>query len=178
VRKGERMAALEGRLPAVLQGADKPKNAEEGIVFADLAYRTKRYGPAVRLYAQAFEADPNLAEDMTAANRYSAACAAALAGAGKGEDRPPADEQARARLRKQAVAWLRADLAAWTKQAGPGPPQPKDRVAQTLDAWKSDADLVGIRDEAAVKALPEDEQTACRALWTDADVSLRKALGP
>ena len=71
------MAALEGRLPAVLRGAEKPKDAAEGLVFANLAYRTRRYGPSVRLYAESFEADPKLAEDMSAGHRYNAACAAA-----------------------------------------------------------------------------------------------------
>jgi hypothetical protein len=35
---------------------------------------------AARLAAEAFQADSRLAEDMTAGNRYNAACAAALAG--------------------------------------------------------------------------------------------------
>jgi eukaryotic-like serine/threonine-protein kinase len=178
VRKAERMTAAESRLPAVLLGTDKPKDAADGIVFADLAYQTKRYGPSVRLYAEAFEADPKLAEDLSAGNRYSAACAAALAAAGKGEDRPPSDEKARARARKQAIAWLRADLASWTKQAASGAPQAKDKFAQSMHQWKADADLVGLRDEAAVKALLEDERTDCRALWAEVDASLRKALGP
>ena len=176
VRQAERMAALEGRLPAVLLGGDRPRDVAEGLVFANLAYRTKRCGSSVRLYAVAFGADPKLAEDMSAGHRYNAACAAALAGAGKDPDQPPPDEAERARLRTQAVAWLRADLAAWTKQAASGPHQAKDLAAQTLEHWKTDADLVGLRDEAAVKALPEDERSACHALWSQVDAVLKKSL--
>ena len=84
-------------------------------------------------------------------------------GEGKVEDRPT-DEAERARLRKRAVAWLRADLASWTKQAGSGPPQAKALVAPTLEHWKQDADLVGLRDEAGRQGrCREDERTACRA---------------
>jgi serine/threonine protein kinase/tetratricopeptide (TPR) repeat protein len=178
VRQAERMAALEGRLQAVLRGDDKPRDAAEGLVFADLAYRTRRCGPSVRLYAEAFGADPKLAEDMSAGNRYNAACAAALASAGKGDGRPPLDQKAMAQLRKQAVAWLRADLTFWTKHAGSGPPQAKALVAQTLFHWKQDADLVGLRGEPAAKALPVDEHEACRALWAEVDALLARSQRP
>jgi hypothetical protein len=47
-------------------------------------------------------------------------------------------------------------------------------VSQTLQHWKTDTDLTGIRDEAALEALPEDQRKACRALWTDVDALLAK----
>ena len=40
--------------------------------------------------------------------------------------------------------------------------------------WQKDTDLAGIRDAASIKALPEDEQTACRALWAEVDQLLKK----
>jgi hypothetical protein len=114
---------------------------------------------------------------MRAGHRYNAACAAALAGAGKGDDKPPTDEPEKARWRKQAVDWLKADLASLTKQAVAGPPQDRVLVYQTLAHWKADPDLTGIRDEAAIKALPEDEQKACRVLWAEVDQVLEKTGG-
>jgi hypothetical protein len=48
-------------------------------------------------------------------------------------------------------------------------------MSQTLQHWKADADLAGIRDEPAVKALPADEQRACRALWAEVDELLAQA---
>jgi len=46
-----------------------------------------------------------------------AARAAALAAARKGEDAAKLDTKEQARLRQQALDWLRADLALHTKQA-------------------------------------------------------------
>jgi Flp pilus assembly protein TadD len=174
VRQAERLVALESRLPAVLRGDDKPKDAAEGIGFADLAYKTKQFGPSARLYIEALRADPKLAEDMKAGNRYNAACAAALAGAGQGDEKPPLDEKEKTRWLKQALDWLRADLAFWTRQAETGNPEARALVSQQLQHWKADTDLAGIRDETAIKALPADEQKACRALWAEVEALLAR----
>ena len=144
-------------------GHEKPKDVAETLEFADLAVRTKQFAPSVRLYVAAFQAEPKLAEDMRAAIRYNAACAAALAGDFKGDDKPPLGEPEKARWRKQAIEWLKADLAHWNKQAEAGKPEAKGLVKQQLEHWKEDTDLASIRDEAAVKGLPEDEQKDCRA---------------
>jgi serine/threonine-protein kinase len=116
--------------------------------------------------------DPKLAEDMEAGNRYNAARAAALAGAGEGEQEPPPDEPERARWRKKAVEWLRADLARWSEPARSATPAARGEIAGTLRHWKADADLAGLRDPAAIAALPPDEQAACRALWSEVDALL------
>ncbi len=172
--RAERMVALEGRLPAVLRGDLKPKEAAEGIGFADLAYQTQQFGSSARLYSEAFQADPKLAEDMKDQNRYNAACSAAPVGAGKSKDTPPVDATAKLAWRKQAIDWLRADLTFWTKQAQAGKPEAKAVVSERLEHWKDDSDLEGIRDEGAVKALSEDEKKACRTLWADVDALLKK----
>jgi serine/threonine-protein kinase len=57
LRQAERMVVLENRLPAVLRGEDKPKDAREGIDFASLASKMKRFGPSARLYAESFGCD-------------------------------------------------------------------------------------------------------------------------
>jgi hypothetical protein len=46
---------------------------------------------------------------------------------------------------------------------------------QTLQRWKADPDLAGIREEPALARLPADEQKACRALWSAVDALLAKA---
>jgi hypothetical protein len=175
VRRAERLVALEHRLPAVLRGDDKPNDAAEGIGFANLAYNMKQFGPSARLYAESLRADPKLAGDLSSGHRYNAACAAALAGAGQGDDKPPLDEKEKTRWRKQALDWLRADLAFWTRQAKTGKPEAKALVSQQLQHWKANTDLAGIRDETALKALPDEEQKACRALWAEVDALLAKA---
>ncbi len=175
VRRAERTIALESRLPAVLRGDEKPRDADEGIGFAELAYNAKQFSRSARLYAESLGADPKHAETVETGHRYSAACAAALAAGGKGDDKPPMNEPEKDRLRTQAIDWLKADLAFWAKQANTGKPEAKALVSQKLQHWKADSDLAGIRDETAIKALPEDEQRACRALWAEVDALLAKA---
>src|SRR6516164_4586354 len=66
----------------------------------------KLHHTATGLYAAAFAADPKLADDLKAGHRYRAACAAALAAAGQGEDAAKLDDKEKVRLRKQALDWL------------------------------------------------------------------------
>jgi serine/threonine protein kinase/Flp pilus assembly protein TadD len=175
VRQAERLVALDSRLPAILRGDDTPNDAADLIAVADLARKMKRLSASVRLYAESFRADPKLAEDMKSLHRYNAACSAALLVAGKGDDKPLLDEPAKARCRKQALEWLRADLSYWTKQAVTGKPETTVLIVETLQHWKEDSDLAGIRDETALAALPEDERKAFRALWAEVDARLAKA---
>src|SRR5206468_10853885 len=75
---------------------------------------------------------PALADDLKSWNRYNAACSAALAGCGQGNDVSGLDEKALARLRQQAMVWLRADLAAWEKQ--PPANHKEDRKSTRLNS--------------------------------------------
>jgi hypothetical protein len=108
---------------------------------------------------------------MQAQNRDNAA----FAGCGQGKDQPALDEAAKARWRKQAVEWLKADLAFWTKQIGTGPAKQRPFVAETLGKWKAARDLAGIREQAALAKLPKQERIACRALWAEVDALLKKS---
>jgi tetratricopeptide (TPR) repeat protein len=171
----ERQVALGARLPAVLAGKVKPADAAESLDFAQFCYEKTLHGSSARLWAETFQAQPKLAEDMQAQHRFNAACAAALAGCGQTKDDPPLDDAARARWRKQAIDWLKADLAAWTKILEGGTPQARQAVSKALQHWKADPDLAGLRDPSALGKHPEYEQKACRALWADVDALLAKA---
>ena len=175
IAQSERLIPLAKRLPAILRGEDRPADADEAIGLADICTKRSFHATASRLYEEAFAFQPALAEKPVAFHRYNAACAAALSAAGRGKDGPPPDDAARARLREQARAGLRADLAALSKLLNSGTPQAADTVAKTLAHWKADADLATLRDEAALAKLPEAEQTALRALWADAEALLAKA---
>ena len=98
-----------------------------------------------------------------------------MAGCGQGKDEPPLDEAIKARWRRQAIDWLKADFVAWSKILQSGPPQARQGVPQTLQHWKADSDLAGIRDESALAKLTEDEHKACRALWAEVDALLAKS---
>jgi Tfp pilus assembly protein PilF len=177
VRQAERLVALEPRLHAVLRGLDSPRDAGEAIELASAAYRARRYGPAARLFAEAFRAELVLEADINSGHRYNAARAAALAGTARGEA-PSNDEGEKSRWRMQAVAWLAGDVTGWTTVVDSFPPEWRASAAEVLARWKAEADLAGIRDEAALAMLPEDEQKACRALWIDVDRVLEKAQVP
>src|SRR5262249_46303869 len=92
VRQAEQRVALAGRLTAVLRGDHRPADPAEGVVFALLAHHKRRYVAAARLWADALAADPKLAADPQAQHRYNAACSAARAAAGEGEDDPMPDD--------------------------------------------------------------------------------------
>jgi Flp pilus assembly protein TadD len=171
----ERQASQVARLPAVLASNYKPADADETLGFAEICYLTRLHGSSARLWAEAFQSQPKLLDDMETQHRYNAACAAVLAGCGQGKDIPPLDEETKSRWRKQAIDWLKADLAHWTKEAESKKPEAKALVSQTLQHWKTDPDLGGIRDKAAPAKLSEAEQRACRALWAEVDAVLAKA---
>src|SRR5204862_7263241 len=111
LKECERCIATESKLAAVLKGEAAPSDAGTSI---ELAWHCLHYkhlnASAARFYLSAFEAQPDLAANRDRSHRYHAACAAVLAGCGQGEDAVRLDEPERARLRQQALDWLRADL--------------------------------------------------------------------
>ena len=111
---------------------------------------------------------------MQAQTRYLAASAAALAAAGKGIDQPPLDELGRSRWRKQALDWLNADLAYWSTQAETGVPQSMALVRRALQNWRVDRDLTSVRDDSHLQRLPQGEQKAWQAFWSDVAALLKK----
>jgi tetratricopeptide (TPR) repeat protein/WD40 repeat protein len=169
LEKYQQILALDRRLPAILEGKDRPANDAERLALGRLCVLRyqKRYAASCRFYGEAFAHNARLADDMQEPDRYNAACAAALAGSGKGNDAAGLDEKERARLRRQALDWLRADLALRAQQAASDKPQERASVRQELQHWQQDADLAGLRDPAAVAKLPAHEQPACRKLWAD-----------
>jgi tetratricopeptide (TPR) repeat protein len=178
VAAAERTAALADRLPAVLGGTARPTDNGERVGLAWMAHDTKRHAGAARLWAEALEVDPKLGDDRQAQLRYNAACAAALAAAGRGEGEPKPDDASRARLRSQALGWLRAELAAWSKALDSADPKGRAAVAPMLRHWKQDPNLAGVRGAAALAALHEAERADWEALWAGVERLLARAGEP
>ncbi len=166
----ERLLALDARLPALLQAKERPAAAE----LLKLARLCRDYGrphAAADLYTLAFAARPALADDLETGDRYYAACAAARAGAGEGSDGARLGGPKRAGLRRQALAWLRAELARRTTQLQRG-----KSVDWALTTWQTDPALGGVRDPAALANLPAEERASWQRLW--ADVAALRAADP
>ncbi len=165
--KTERLVAVEPKLLAFQEGSYTPASNEEYLDLVEWCQIKKLHHTATRLYAALFAADPKRADDLGAAYRYYAACAAALAAAGQGKDAAQLDDPARARLRKQALDWLRADLVLRTRQCESGKPADRAAVQWALRIWQGESALSGVRDKDALAKLPAEERVACEALWAD-----------
>jgi tetratricopeptide (TPR) repeat protein len=179
VRACERLEALRPRLDALAARRDWPGDAAEGLAFAEVCRQTCecRYALSARMYAEAFESNPELAADVEAANRFNAARAAAAAGCGQGRDGANRGDAEKTRLRRQALDWLRADLAVWSDRARGETPKARSAVRQALEPWRRTADLAGVRDPVGLEQLPEDEGRAWQALWHEVDAVLARVSG-
>ncbi len=171
----QRLVAARDKLPAFQKGAYTPASNEERLALAEWCQIKKFHHTATGLFAAAFATDPKLADDLKSARRYNAACNAALAAAGQGEDAAKLDDKERARLRQQALDWLKADLALRAKQSETGKPADRAAVQKALRHWQKDTDLAGIRVADALAKLPPQEQKECTQLWADVAALLKKA---
>jgi tetratricopeptide (TPR) repeat protein len=173
--RAKRMAPVRDKVQAFQNGSYTAANNDERIGLAEWCWIKKLPHAASHLYAAAFAADAKLADDLEAGHRYDAACHAALAAAGQGDDATKLEDKERTRLRKQALDWLRADLVLHRKQLESGKPTDPAAIQQTLLQWQQDSDFAGIRDAAALAKLAPEERAACEKLWADVAALLKQA---
>ncbi len=83
------------------------------------------------------------------------------------------DDNERTRWRKQAIDWLRANLATYEKQVESGKPADWTMVKQRLTHWQKDADLASIRDQESLAKLSAEEREGCQKLWADVATLLK-----
>jgi tetratricopeptide (TPR) repeat protein len=177
IRTTEALVALDARLPELLKGEAQPKDAGDYLALARFCQIHKQlHAVSARWYTEAFAANPTLSEDLSVGHRYNAACAAALAGCGQGKDAGRLDDKERARLRTQALAWLRADLEAWGRLLDRDPQKSGPAVKQQLQHWLQDTDLNGVRGADALARLPEVERGDWMKLWHEVE-ALRQRVG-
>src|SRR5262249_14755378 len=113
LRHCERLIELDEQLPGILAGKPPSPGPAVRLELARLCYFKRLHRAAARFYKEALGLDPKLADDPSASYRHDAACAAALAGCGRGQDAAKLDAEKYASLRRHALDWLRADLTAW-----------------------------------------------------------------
>ena len=131
-----------------------PRTTRSAEVWPSLCQSKKLYHAAARLFADAFAADPKLADDLKIADRYNAACFASLAGAGQGEDAAKLDDHGAGAAASAGprLAPRRPDTA--DQATGERPARRSSRGTTHVAPLANDGDLAGIRDEAALAKLP------------------------
>jgi tetratricopeptide (TPR) repeat protein/serine/threonine protein kinase len=177
VRQCEREVELDSKLPGFLADNTTPGGPDERIAVAELCILKGLNGAAVRFFKEAFVAQTKLADDLNASHRYNAACAAALAGCAQGEDAAKLDSKERARLRLQALDWLRADLEACRQRLDKGPDKARSLVVNKLRDWLGDPDFACMREPEALAKLPDSERRPWQELWGQVTETLARAEG-
>jgi eukaryotic-like serine/threonine-protein kinase len=176
LKRAEYLAVLEKKLPAIVKGEQKPGSPEEALEMSALCQARGYPVTAARLADDALKSKPPLGDDMGYRRRFLAACAAALAACGNGEESAKLKDEERARWRGQALTWLNADLAVWSRRLEKASAKERGEIASILQRWQHDPSLASVRDEAAVEKLPREAREAWRKLWQEVDKLRRKAL--
>jgi hypothetical protein len=134
-----------------------------------------RFAEAARWYAEVFAAHPHLVVGPPTGHRYYAAWAAVLAGCGQGRDASDLDAEGRAGLRRQALAWLGAELEAQRRLLEREPAPNCGCIAGGLQRWLRDPSFDRVREADALSRLPVAERQAWQKLWADVADTLAQA---
>ena len=126
----------------------------------------------MRLYAKALAAIPGITDDLRAGHRFNAACAAALAGCGRGDEGARLGKSESTALRKQTRDWLQLDPTAWATKLDAGTVADPIQAQRTLSPWRNEPDLAGLRDADTLDKLQRAEREECRKLWSRLDALL------
>jgi hypothetical protein len=168
--------ALDKKLAVVLRGKE---SLDSGALLelADMCQQyQRRYATAVKLYGDAFKANPKLANDIgKQTTLYNAARAAVMAGTGKGMEAANLKEIEKARHRHQARAWLQGILNEYSKGLKGRDARAMLLVALQLPRWLKDPDIAGVRNANVLEKLPAQERQAWRKLWAKVSRLLKDA---
>jgi serine/threonine protein kinase/Flp pilus assembly protein TadD len=177
LRDAARLAELDGLFAAVLRGEPPPTEPNDFFGVCEFAVSWKKLpATAARLYSQGLEKLP-LTREFKSLQLYNGACAACLAAAGKGQDALELDDRERARLRGQALHWLRAALATEKEGGEKADTAGRAAVCKRVEHWLVDADLAALRDPAVLAGLPAEERDGCLRFWGDV-LTLQARLRP
>jgi eukaryotic-like serine/threonine-protein kinase len=154
--------------PAVLyDGATVTDPADKGMLAMTLGLKYRRYAAACRLFAEVFAEMPAVANTVSGGARLNAACFAARAGTGYGEPDPTLDRAEQARLRKQALDWLRAELDGWQAALKVAPLAEHGVPRFRVRSWLINPHFDAVRRSERLQQLPAAEQREWATLWAD-----------
>src|SRR5262249_40974384 len=126
---------IGGRFAGMVNGTEARRDASERLAVAQMCYDRAFYAAAVPFWGEAIDTEPKLAANRDIRIRYNAACAAALAAAGRGKDNPAPTGTSNAKPREQAKQWLAAARGDWTRLLGSANAQQRAAMAGTLRHW-------------------------------------------
>jgi serine/threonine-protein kinase len=196
VLRREAEAMMLPKPQALRQGDWQPQDNNERLALLGVCESEALYGTASRLCADAFAADPDLAERLTtrclrrAAQesnqsnrtealiseiRYRAARCAALAGSGLGKDSAKLSEAEQTHWRRKALEWLRTDQVVLSRTLDGGRQADRDLVKEMLTLWQDEPDLAGLREPAQLERLAADERKDCLNLWAEVGAVLARS---
>jgi tetratricopeptide (TPR) repeat protein len=142
--------------------------------FADALISLRR---AMDLLSKRLKAVSERTWVQLSADRYNAACAAALASYCAGVDPGKLTDDEPVRIRKLAFDWLRYDLNAWLTRLDKEPNQTLLVLGREMQHWLIDTDFTGLRGPDALDKLPEAERKDWQKLWDDVAETLARAQG-
>jgi tetratricopeptide (TPR) repeat protein len=168
IQQAEQLVHFDSRLAQIEKGKARPTDGAECYQLGWVCQMRQRYVAAVRYYEEAFAAQPAMKSEFSSGGHYDAACAAALAACGQGQDAGGLGGEERSRLHRRSHDWLRADLEAWREllKKEPGKAGP---VGKRMQYWLADSDFAGVRGPEALKHLPEAERRRWQALWAQVE---------
>ncbi len=170
----EAEAQLLPNLPAIAAGHYEPRDNDERLDLFGYCQSNNLYALAAHLYADAFAADPSLAQDVHAGYRYRAACSAAAAGCGNCKDAVKLNPVERKQWRDRALEWLAADLDVW-EHAATSDTKGRRALEVAMRTWCNDSDLQVVRDEQWLGKLDTGEREQWSAFWTRVGSHLGKS---
>jgi serine/threonine-protein kinase len=193
ILRREAEAMILPKLQAFRQGDWQPQDNNERLALLGMCESEALYGTASRLCADAFAADPDLAErettqclrraaresdksnrtDVLSSDvRYRAARCAALAGCGLGNQSAKLSVAEQTYWRRKALEWLRTELVVLSKTLDSGLRADADIAKEMLTLWQVAPDLAWLREPARLARLAEDERKDCLALWAEVEAVL------
>jgi len=159
-----KMASLEPQLSALREGKYVPKTADEKATFAVMCSLLGDDEVAVRLFAEAFAEDEDLAY-VTSENRLHAARSASRLAQASND----------AQVRRRALDWLKAEVEDRAKGLWDIYPRTRLWSRTVLLDLSVDTDFSGWRESSRLASLPEEERGEWRALWAGIQVALERS---
>lgn len=160
----EHMADAKRKLEDRLTGRTVTATPEETAGMADVAYTLGRYVVSARLFREAFAADPEIASDPSRNARYEAAAAAIHSAAGAGPDAADLDAETKSKWRREALAWLRAELDVRISHLKDDK-IPRPEVRTELRELLRDRDFNSVRQPESMTELGDEEFGAWSRFW-------------